>query len=210
MTCKFARLKPVHDMYELANIASIVYDPNWGTHGRERELLKDNSKCLNKVGLSLAMAAHKRICFKFARAIAMAQGGAFTHFAIFDSHLGFDLDAYFMQALARCEKITINDFERSPLTISLIVSPHSFRNVAKKSRWKARSTSTYFYKNFYDLARVMTEMSITALIIMVWPPEIPTNDAARKVVMQLERHPRCVETLLMFPSPYEDARSEHW
>ncbi|KAL6730063.1 hypothetical protein Aduo_001059 [Ancylostoma duodenale] len=38
MTCNFARSKPVHDMYELANIASIVYGSNWGPHAREREL----------------------------------------------------------------------------------------------------------------------------------------------------------------------------
>ncbi|KAL6739627.1 hypothetical protein Aduo_013060 [Ancylostoma duodenale] len=209
MTCNFARSKPVHDMYELANIASIVYGSNWGPHARERELLKDDSKCLNTVGLSLAMAAHKRNCFKYARAIAMAQGQAFTHSAIFDSHPGFDLDAYFMQALARCEKIVLSDIEESPLTPTLIVLPHSFRNVAKEIKVEDQ-VNIYAYKNFYDLARVLTERPITASIIMVWPLERPTNDAARKVVLQLERHLRCGGTLQMFPSPYEDAKSELW
>ncbi|KAL6734932.1 hypothetical protein Aduo_005420 [Ancylostoma duodenale] len=209
MTCNFARSKPVHDMYELANIASIVYGSNWGPHARERELLKDDSKCLNTVGLSLAMAAHKRNCFKYARAIAMAQGQAFTHSAIFDSHPGFDLDAYFMQALARCEKIVLSDIEESPLTPTLIVLPHSFRNVAKEIKVEDQ-VDIYAYKNFYDLARVLTERPITASIIMVWPLERPTNDAARKVVLQLERHLRCGGTLQMFPSPYEDAKSELW
>ncbi|RCN48383.1 hypothetical protein ANCCAN_05531 [Ancylostoma caninum] len=102
-----------------------------------------------------------------------------------------------MQALARCEKIVLSDIEESPLTPTLIVLPHSLRHIAKEIKVEDQ-VDIYAYKNFYDLARVLTERSITASIIMVWPFEKPTNDAARKVVLQLERHLRC------------DAKSELW
>ncbi|VDL83695.1 unnamed protein product [Nippostrongylus brasiliensis] len=111
MTDNIGRSKPMHDMIELANLPSIVYGSNFSRAAKELELLDENSRYLNSTGLALAMAAHKKNCFTYAKAIAGAKGRKFTHPSLFNGDPGYNIDAYFDQALIRCDKIVQSDFE---------------------------------------------------------------------------------------------------
>ncbi|VDL83713.1 unnamed protein product [Nippostrongylus brasiliensis] len=124
MTDNIARLKPMHDMFELANLPSIVYGSKFSRAVKELEVLDENSRYLNSTGLALAMDAHKKNCFTYAKVIAGAKGSKFTHSSLFNGDPGHNIDAYFDQALIRCEKIVQSDFEDSPLLLffHLIVS----------------------------------------------------------------------------------------
>ncbi|KAK5970527.1 hypothetical protein GCK32_020970, partial [Trichostrongylus colubriformis] len=69
-----ARSKPVNNMFELANVASIVLDPFWGDRRKEEELLAKDSMHLTVLGLAHAIAAHRSSCYAFSSALKEAQG----------------------------------------------------------------------------------------------------------------------------------------
>lgn len=75
-----ARSKKVHDMFQLANVASISEQECWGDERKEEELRKKQSSYLTPYGLALAMNAHRRRCHEYAEAVQNAKGsGSTTH-----------------------------------------------------------------------------------------------------------------------------------
>ncbi|KAL6737949.1 hypothetical protein Aduo_011551 [Ancylostoma duodenale] len=76
-----------------------------------------------------------------------------------------------MQSLARCEKIILRDIQKSLLTPTLIVLPHRLGNAAEEMKVDDHVNTDITYKNFCDMARVLTGRPITASIIM------PVQDA---------------------------------
>ncbi|XGW31362.1 hypothetical protein V3C99_009938 [Haemonchus contortus] len=59
LRCDLARSKPVKNLFEMANVASIALHPHWGEERKEAELLNKDSKYLTIHGL--ATAIHEQI-----------------------------------------------------------------------------------------------------------------------------------------------------
>ncbi|VDP32660.1 unnamed protein product [Heligmosomoides polygyrus] len=101
LRCNLARSKKVKNLFELANVASIALEPAWGEHRKEAELMNKKSTHLTVVGLSCAISAHRHFCHDFATAVAEKEGVNLLHPPIFSQHPGYDISAYYAQAMAR-------------------------------------------------------------------------------------------------------------
>ncbi|VDO82136.1 unnamed protein product [Heligmosomoides polygyrus] len=63
-----ARSKPVRNMFELANVASIALHLHWGDDRKEAELLSKELRYLTIHGLAAAIQAHSKFCYTMAMA----------------------------------------------------------------------------------------------------------------------------------------------
>ncbi|XGW13835.1 hypothetical protein V3C99_000268 [Haemonchus contortus] len=68
LRCDLARSKPVKNLFEMANVASIALHPHWEER-KEAELLNKDSKYLTIHGLATAIHAHSKFCYEFASAV---------------------------------------------------------------------------------------------------------------------------------------------
>ncbi|KAK6050341.1 hypothetical protein COOONC_12154, partial [Cooperia oncophora] len=106
LRCDLARSKPVKNLYELANVASIALHPHWGDDREETELLNKDSRYLTIHGLATAIQAHAKFCYKFAAAVKEKEGVELSHPPLFTTNPGYDIEMYYRMAMARRAQIT--------------------------------------------------------------------------------------------------------
>ncbi|KAK5976011.1 hypothetical protein GCK32_002825 [Trichostrongylus colubriformis] len=203
-----ARSKPVNNMFELANVASIVLDPFWGDRRKEEELLAKDSKHLTVLGLAHAIAAHRSSCYAFSSALRNARGKRIIHPPLFPAFPGYHIQSYYNQAIERMDQIP-KEYDDSPANPTIVALPLSFLR-AEKELEENDKVKVMVYSTLDGLASQLNEQTISAAIVLVWPDSMPSTLHLNHVMHALERHLQCGGTLDMYPPPYEERRSEVW
>ncbi|VDP18542.1 unnamed protein product [Heligmosomoides polygyrus] len=203
-----ARSKPVNNMFELANVASIVLDPFWGDRRKEEELMAKESKHLTVLGLAHAIAAHRSCCFTFNRALRAAEGKRIIHPSLFPSFPGYNIDSYYAQAMERLDQIP-RDYDDSPANPTIVALPLAFLRAEKDLEEDCR-VKIMVYTTLDALAALLNERPISGAIVFIWPDTMPATSHLNNAMQALERHLQCGGTLDMYPPPYEERRSELW
>ncbi|VDO87151.1 unnamed protein product [Heligmosomoides polygyrus] len=124
-----ARSKPVRNMFELANVASIALHPHWGDDRKEAELLNKESKYLTIHGLATAIQAHSKICYTFVSALKEHGDKELAHPDCFPTSPGYDVELYYRMAMARRTQITSQSPDDMPGNPMLIALPKHFGRV---------------------------------------------------------------------------------
>ncbi|VDO18628.1 unnamed protein product [Heligmosomoides polygyrus] len=201
LRCNLTRSKKVKNLFELANVASIALGPAWGEHRKEAELMTKNSTQLMVVGMSCAISAHRHFCHDFATAIAEKEGVRLSHPPIFSHYLGYDISAYYAQAMAR--KDQINEFYRSddmPLNSIIVALPKSFAR-ATTDLEPEPTVKFVVYNHMADIADQLNKIPISSAIVWVWPEWMPKQEHMGVCLQAMERHLQCEGTLDCFPAP---------
>ncbi|KIH58263.1 hypothetical protein ANCDUO_11534 [Ancylostoma duodenale] len=120
-----ARPKPVNNMFQLANFASIVLDPFWGDRRKELELLNKDSKHLTVLGLAHAIAAHRSSCYAFEMALKAAHGKRIVHPPFLPQYSGHHIESYYAQAIEHPDQVPQN-YDDSPANPTIIAMPLPF------------------------------------------------------------------------------------
>ncbi|VDL80032.1 unnamed protein product [Nippostrongylus brasiliensis] len=209
LRCNLARSKKVRNLFELANVASIALEPAWGEHRKEAELLKKQSTHLTVIGLSCAISAHRQFCHDFAIAVKENEGKRLFHPAIFSHYPGYDISAYYAQAMARREQITEFYSDDMPTNSIVLALPKSFGRVLTDVEPEA-TVKFVVYNHLGDMADQLNKLSITAAMVWVWPESMPNSVHMRDCLQAIERHLQCGGTLDCFPVPFEKNRSDTW
>ncbi|KAK6017953.1 zinc knuckle, partial [Ostertagia ostertagi] len=209
LTHPMARSKKVHDMFQLANVASIAEQACWGDERKEEELRKKSSCYITPYGLALAVDAHRRRCHTYAEAVENAKGQRFEHPAVFPWPVPYDLGAHLTTAIALQGKLRIPGTTVNKEPEIFIALPPAFGRVNADVDY-ADNITPYVYADWSALAHKLISMPIVTSIIIVWPDTTPESRQMRQVLIALERHLQPGGSLAFFPSPYEDDNNAEW
>ncbi|VDO71347.1 unnamed protein product [Heligmosomoides polygyrus] len=209
LRCNLARSKRDRILFELTNDASIALEPAWGDHRKEAELLKKQSTHLTVIGLSCAVSAHRQFCHDFATALKENEGKRLVHPEIFSHYPGYDISAYYAQAMARREQISEFYSDDMPTNSIVVALPKSFGRALTELE-PDPTVKFVVYNHLGDMADQLSKLSITAAMVWVWPEVTPKSVNMRQCLQAIERHLQCGGTLDCFPAPFERALQDHW
>ncbi|KAK6052068.1 hypothetical protein COOONC_10428 [Cooperia oncophora] len=210
LRCDLARSKPVKNLYELANVASIALHPHWGDDRKETELLNKDSRYLTIHGLATAIQAHAKFCYKFASAVKEKEGVELSHPPLFTTNPGYDIEMYYRMAMARRAQITSQSPDDMPGNPILMALPRHFGRVLTEIV-EPPTVKFIVYSHFGDLAEQLQKQSISSAFIWIWLiPEVPNTQHMLLVQHAVERHLQCGGTMELFPPPFELSREDDW
>lgn len=149
--------------------------------------------------LSCAISAHRQFCHDFATAVKDNEGKRLVHPATSSHYPGYDISAYYTQAMASREQIFEFYSNDMPTNTVVVALPRSFERVLTELEPEATSSSWQFNK-----------LSITAAMVLVWPEVTPTSVNMRQFLQVIESHLQCGGALDCFLAPFERALQAHW
>ncbi|KAK5986471.1 hypothetical protein GCK32_004350 [Trichostrongylus colubriformis] len=209
LRCDLARSKPVKNMFELANVASIALHPHWGDDRKEAELLNKDSRYLTIHGLATAIHAHSKFCYDFAAAVKEKEDVELTHPPIFPTNPGYDIELYYRMVMARRAQIGTQSTDGMPSNPIMIALPKEFARVLTEVL-EPPTVKFIVYTHFGDLADQLQKQSISSALVWVWPHEVPSTQHMLLVQHAIERHLQCGGTMELFPPPFQLNRESEW
>ncbi|KAK6021161.1 hypothetical protein OSTOST_13177 [Ostertagia ostertagi] len=163
-----ARSKPVNNMFELANVASIVLDPFWGIDAR-RKSFSTRTQTLDSLGAS---SCDRRSSFKLLHLQHRVEKCSWeTH------HSSFAVSLF-------SRKPTRTTHNPNPTIVAL---PLSFIR-AEKVLEENDKVSITVYSTLDGLAVQLNSRSISAAVVLVWPNDMPSTVYLDHVMHALKRH----------------------
>uniref|UniRef100_A0A183GJ37 TAFII55_N domain-containing protein n=1 Tax=Heligmosomoides polygyrus TaxID=6339 RepID=A0A183GJ37_HELPZ len=140
--------------------------------------------------LSCAISAHRQFCHDFAAAVKEREGVRLAHPPIFSHHPGYDISAYYAQAMVRREQISEQGSDDMPTNSIILAVPKSFGRVL--TDFEPEPTVKFVvYNHPGDMADQLDKLPISAAVA-------------------IERHLQCGGTLDCFPAPFEKLRQDLW
>ncbi|XGW20174.1 hypothetical protein V3C99_003754 [Haemonchus contortus] len=209
LRCDLARSKPVKNLFEMANVASIALHPHWGEKRKEAELLNKDSKYLTIHGLATAIHAHSKFCYDFASAVKEKEDVELAHPPLFATNPGYDIELYYRMAMARRSQISTESTDDMPGNPIMVALPKQFVRVMTDLLEPA-TVKFIVYSHFGDLADQLQKQSISSAFVWVWPNEVPNTQHMLLVQHAVERHLQCGGTMELFPPPFEMNRESEW
>ncbi|KAK5986383.1 hypothetical protein GCK32_000358 [Trichostrongylus colubriformis] len=209
LRCDLARSKPVKNLFELANVASIALHPHWGDDRKEAELLNKDSRYLTIHGLATAIHAHSKFCYEIATAVKAKENVELSHSPLFPTNPGYDIEMYYRMAMARRSQITSQSPDDMPGNSILVALPNQFVRVLNDVV-EPPTVKFLVYSHFGDLADQLQKQNISSAFVWVWLNQVPNTQHMLLVQHAVERHLQCGGTLELFPPPFELSRESDW
>nr|CDJ89028.1 unnamed protein product [Haemonchus contortus] len=201
--------KPVKNLFEMANVASIALHPHWGEERKEAELLNKDSKYLTIHGLATAIHAHSKFCYDFASAVKEKEDVELAHPPLFATNPGYDIELYYRMVMARRSQISTESTDDMPGNPIMVALPKQFARVMTDLLEPA-TVKFIVYSHFGDLADQLQKQSISSAFVWIWPNEVPNTQHMLLVQHAVERHLQCGGTMELFPPPFEMNRESEW
>ncbi|VDO18529.1 unnamed protein product [Heligmosomoides polygyrus] len=142
-------------------------------------------------------------------AVKEKEGVRLAHPSIFSHHLGYDISAYYAQAIVRREQISEQCSDDMPTNSIILAVPKSFGRVL--TGFEPEPTVEFVvYSHLADMADQLDKLAISAAVVRVWPESTPSSPNMRTCLQAIERHLQCGGTLDCFPAPFEELRQDLW
>ncbi|KAL6737864.1 hypothetical protein Aduo_011473 [Ancylostoma duodenale] len=169
-----------------------------GDERKEMELRKKNSPYLTPYVIALAMDAHRRRCHEYDTRLDAAKRVRFDHPAVFPWPVDFNVGDYITMAISMLDHVEAPCLTNNSDHDVSIASPTSFARVNAEIAYEENVT-VYVFTDFSTSAEKFMKTQITRSIIVVWLDQMSESRPMRQLLISLERHLQCGDTLAFFP-----------